>query len=217
MDACAFSCCDRFTSKMRVLACLSIFKIALIVAGLALSAEHAAACSCMRAANAEQQAAGADLIFVGTPTASETTSPEKPKRSFWQRVQFWKPAPPAPVLRFQSREMSTSFSVEIVLKGPESTAITIHTTAPDGANCGMSFRQATSHLVLAYQSKDGVYRTNACTAPQFSRAEFEAHWPTSQGCLPPAFPRGGSSQPNTSSTPTSNTRAMRNALSSEGE
>jgi len=153
---------------------MTLIRIIVLVTALALGAGQAFACSCARADSAEQQAAGYELIFVGTPTAITTIAPAPPKRSFWQRLQFWKPAPEPVDLRWQPVELSTDFSIESVLKGPQSASVTIRTTEPDGANCGTSFQEQEVYLILAYRSDDGIYRTNSCSWPQFSRAEFEA-------------------------------------------
>ena len=154
---------------------MNIYKIAIVAIGLIFSAGQALACSCAPYPSAAAQAEGTPLIFLGTPMASVDVSPAPPpvKRSFWQRLQFWKPAPeldPYPIT-----SLATTFQVTRVLKGAPSEQITIHHLSHDsGSLCGIGFSEGAEHLILAYARDDGTYGTSLCSSPQFPLAEFEA-------------------------------------------
>jgi|GEM_PF-6355654 len=175
-------------------------RTAILLAIFSLSAASAYACSCMREPSPEAQMERYDLVFIGTPARSaslptprdtprfQQAPPAKPKRSFWQRLQFWKPAPPAPTppapalparqaiplsLSNPDAQMATRFNVSRTLKGPASQTVTIHHTLGNGANCGVSFLGNKELLIFAYRTEDGTYRTNSCASAQFPRAAYE--------------------------------------------
>lgn len=182
---------------------MHMLRTAALIAIFSLSATSAYACSCAREASPETQMARYDLVFIGTPARSaslpapqqtprfQQAQKPKPKRSFWQRLQFWKPAPPAPPApalpapAFPTRQgaplgisnpdtqMATRFTVARTLKGPASQTVTIHHTIGNGANCGVNFLSAKETLIFAYRTEDGTYRTNSCASPQFPLAAYE--------------------------------------------
>ena len=154
---------------------MNIYKIAIVAISLIFSAGQALACSCAPYPSAAAQAESAPLIFVGTPMTSLDVSPAPPpvKRSFWQRLQFWKPAPEPNPYRITS--LATTFQITRVLKGEHSEQIIIHHLSHDsGTLCGVSFREGLEHLILAYARDDGTYGTGLCSSPQFPLADFEA-------------------------------------------
>lgn len=156
---------------------MRIIKAITLAAIFGFSAAQASACSCSAASNVDDQAASYELIFVGTPiqSVSLTPPPDQPKRSIWQRLQFWKPAPPVIALTPISGMHATEFRIKNVLKGPDSETVTIHHMSGDGASCGINFPDTSQEkLLLASLSKDGKYHTNGCAYPQFSVAEFQA-------------------------------------------
>ena len=182
-----------------------MLRTAALIVIFSLSATSAYACSCAREASPEAQMARYDLVFIGTPARSaslpaprdkprfQQAPSAKPKRSFLQRLQFWKPAPPAPKLAapkpparsFPVRkavplslsnpdtQMATRFAVSRTLKGPASQSVIIHHTISNGANCGIAFHSTRQVLIFAYRAADGTYRTNSCASPQFPLAAYE--------------------------------------------
>ena len=154
---------------------MNIYRIAILTIGLILSAGQALACSCAPYPSAAAQAESAPLIFVGTPMASLDVSPAPPpvKRSVWQRLKFWKPAPEPDPYRIKS--LATTFQVTRVLKGDPSEQVIIHHLSHDsGSLCGVSFSEGVEQLILAYEREDGTFATNLCSSPQFPLSDFEA-------------------------------------------
>jgi len=171
---------------------MTFYKIAILAVGLVFSAEQAFACSCRpHHQSAAEQAEHYPLIFVGTAMTSVDVTPAPPpiKRSFWQRLQFWKPAPVSP--HHGSHSFTTAFQVKSVLKGEEADTITLHHNAIS-AMCGISFVKGYEYLILAYQKDDGTYSTGLCALPQFPLAEFEA------ALAPPATPLPSDGRPDSS-------------------
>ena len=154
---------------------MNIYRIAILTVGLIFSAGQALACSCAPYPSATAQAEDTPLIFVGTPMTSLEVSPAQPpvKRSVWQRLQFWKPAPePNP---YHIKQLATTFQVTRVLKGAPGEEMTIHHLSHDsGTLCGISFSEGVEQLILAYARDGGTYGTGLCTSPQFPLADFES-------------------------------------------
>lgn len=155
---------------------MNILKASILAAIFGLSAAQANACSCGQEASVQQQAERYELIFVGTPT--ETINPDAAppaKRSFWKRLQFWKPAPAPQEVEFSPHtQLETRFENSTILKGTPASPLIIKHSEPDGANCGRSFSPERTYFILAYKHEDGTYSTSICAMPQFSRADFEA-------------------------------------------
>lgn len=152
---------------------MHIYKIIILAAGLLFSAEYAFACSCAPHRNAAEQAENYPLIFLGTAVSSEDTTPAPPpiKRSVWQRLQFWKPAPAPPPYRIQS--FTTIFEVARVLKGEQAETLTLTHIGNNGALCGRNFIIGDTYLILANTRDDGTFTTGLCGLPQFPLADFE--------------------------------------------
>lgn len=170
---------------------MNIYRIAILTVGLIFSAGQALACSCAPYPSAAAQAENTPLIFLGTPMASVDVSPAPPpvKRSVWQRLQFWKPAPePDP---YPITSLATTFQVTRVLKGDPSEQVTIHHLSHDsGSLCGVSFSEGVEQLILAYARPDGSFATNLCSSPQFPLSDFEAALAPASTPVPATPPAG---------------------------
>ena len=170
---------------------MNIYRIAILTIGLIFSAGQALACSCAPYPSAAAQAESAPLIFVGKPMASLDVSPAPPpiKRSVWQRLQFWKPAPePDP---YPITSLATTFQVTRVLKGEHIEQIIIHHLSHDsGTLCGVSFSEGVEQLILAYARADGTYGTSLCSSPQFPLSDFDAALAPASTPVPATPPAG---------------------------
>ncbi|MCE3289492.1 MAG: hypothetical protein K0R83_1504 [Caulobacter sp.] len=119
------------------------------VALVAASATTALACSCLRFKSAAEQYAKASLVFVGRADGREILNRDGG-------------APTA----------ATRFVVQRTLKGERQRVRRIVHSEETAGMCGIRFRRGQTYLVIAYRS-EGRWHTNSCSAPQFSRAEFE--------------------------------------------
>jgi len=151
---------------------MKILKTIVLAAAFCFGAAQAHACRCVPEASVEQQAARYELVFAGTASQSIDPTTAAPKQSIWQRLQFWKPAPPPPVGEFV--QLETRFQNITVLKGEQASEVTVRHHQPNGGLCGVSFQAGNEYLVLAWKNEDDTYGTSSCAIPQFSRAEFEA-------------------------------------------
>jgi hypothetical protein len=169
---------------------MTVYKIAILAIGLVFSAGQAFACSCAPERSAAEQADRYPLIFVGTAMTSVDVTPAPPpvKRSFWNRLQFWKPAPVPPPN--YSKSFETSFTVKRMLKGEEADTVTLQHIGNNGALCGRNFIAGDEYLILASAREDGTFTTSLCALPQFPLAAFEAALAPASTPVPTASPAG---------------------------
>lgn len=140
--------------------------LALAAAALLIAALPARACSCLGHDSAAEQAASADLIFIGRVI---DTGPERDPRGFWKRLDDWTKNRPPP-----HRQTLTTFQVDEALKGDPGRNITLrHSSgAQGGADCGLDFPRGEALLIIAFRDHDGGYATSLCSMPQFPPEAF---------------------------------------------
>jgi hypothetical protein len=143
---------------MRILACL--------ISSLMIAAPSLA-CSCLPAETAGQQAARADLVFIGRVIH---TGPVGDDRPWWRRLVDRDSAPPPPAHRRQI----TTFQVDRLLKGdgdPGNVAIS-HLPGLRSEDCGLDFHGRAPQVILAFRRAQGGYATSTCHRARFPEAVF---------------------------------------------
>ena len=124
---------------------LNVLLIALAAVFAAGLHDLALACDCIRYASAAEQLSRSEAVFRGRVVRSERTG---------------------------DRRVTTTFAVVEPLKGGLGATVRVQHNPDNGGNCGVTFERGKVVEVAANRMRDGRWRTDACSMPQFDWAAF---------------------------------------------